>query len=56
MSETILREIEILTQAWGTISNMWIRDEELSKKQQVVLSKLTEQVLEKMDTYLKYGE
>jgi len=56
MSETALRQIEILTNAWDTISNMWIRDEKLSEKQQVILDVLTEEILEKIGIFLKCGE
>ena len=50
--ETTLRQIEILTKAWATISSMWIRDEALSEKQGIILDELTKQVLEKVDIYL----
>ena len=56
MTETTLRKIEILTNAWDTISNMWIRDEELSKKQRAILDELTELILNEVDLYLKLEE
>ena len=57
MSETILRQIEILTNAWDTISNIFIKDdEELSTKCNAILHELTKKILEKMDLYLNSGK
>ncbi len=56
MTETILRQIEILTKAWDTISNMSINKGKLRTKQYAVLDKLTEQILEKADIYLNSGQ
>ncbi len=53
---TELWQIEMLTNAWDTISNMWIKDGKLSKKQSIILDKLTERILEKVDIYLNSGQ
>jgi len=54
--ETDLRQIEVLTNAWNTISNMWIRGEKLSARQHIILDNLTERILEKVGIYLKSGK
>lgn len=55
--ETNLRQIEVLTNAWNTVSNMFIRnDEELDKKRGIILDELTRQLLEKVRLYLKSGQ
>ena len=51
--ETILRQIEILTNAWDTIANMFIDDAELRAEKNILLDELTEQILKKVTIYLK---
>ena len=54
--ETTLRQIEILTNAWNTISNMCIKDIKLSEKQGIILDELTERILNKVALYFKSGK
>ena len=54
--ETTLRQIEILTNAWDTISNMSIDDDILGEYLDTILDKLTKRILDKTDSYLKSGK
>jgi len=53
MSETTLRQIEMLTNAWDTIANMFIKDKELRERKNTLLDKLTGKILDKVDFYFK---
>ena len=54
--ESELRQIEILTNAWDTITNMSGHDRELNIKKNAIIDELTKRIIEKVDTYLKSGK